>query len=307
MGHRDHRHRNKQEMLENRKTEALLAVIETGSFDLAASKLNITASAISQRIRSLEAFLGVPLVIRTRPCRSTQEGLKLVQYLRRTKILANEFEAEFSRNPDSAIRIAIAVNNDSLGTWLLPALAEFIIRENILVDIRVNDQTFTHRALEEGTVIAAVSSRDIAMRGCVATRLGAVRYRLLASRQFITRWFLNGISRETISKAPLLVFDDKDTLQSDFISIHFNVRQESCRCHFIPSTEAFLSAINLGIGYGMVPELHYKDALTAGNLVDVSPGNYTDIPLYWHHWGVQSPKVEILTTCLIKEAKTLLL
>jgi LysR family transcriptional regulator, chromosome initiation inhibitor len=240
-----------EKMLENRKTEALMAVIETGSFELAAARLNLTTSAISQRIKSLETQLGVPLVVRTRPCRSTREGLKLVQYLRRAKVLADEFEADYLNSSDVLVKMAIAVNNDSVGTWLLPALAEFIVNEDILVNIILDDQDFTHTYLEEGIVIAAVSSKDIAMRGCVAIRLGAIRYRLLCSKRFAERWFANGVSRERLCEAPLLVFDQKDSLQSDFLNAHFSVRQESCRCHFIPSTDAFFSAVKLGIGYGM--------------------------------------------------------
>jgi LysR family transcriptional regulator (chromosome initiation inhibitor) len=294
-------------MLENRKTEALMAVIETGTFELAAARLNLTTSAISQRIKSLETHLGVPLVVRSRPCRSTREGLKLVQYLRRAKVLADEFEAEYLNSSDVFVKMAIAVNNDSLGTWLLPALTELIVNQNILINLIVDDQNFTHTYLEGGTVIAAVSSKDTAMRGCVAIRLGAIRYRLLCSKRFAERWFENGVSRGRLCEAPLLVFDQKDALQSDFLSAYFNVRQESCRCHFIPSSDAFFSAVKLGIGYGMVPESDYKDALSRKELVDLSPGNHLDIPLFWHCWKVQSPKVEKLTRCLIHEAKTLLL
>lgn len=294
-------------MLSNRKTEALMAVIETGGFELAAARLNLTTSAISQRIKSLETHFGVPLVIRARPCHSTQEGLKLVQYLRRAKMLADEFEADYMKNSDISVRMAIAVNNDSLGTWLLPALTNFVANENILIDLIVDDQDFTHTYLEDGRAIAAVSSKDIAMRGCDAIRLGSIRYRLLCSKGFLAKWFANGVSRERLSEAPLLVFDQKDALQSDFLSSHFTVRQESCRCHFIPSTDAFFEAVKLGIGYGMVPELDYKDALLTGELVDLAPGKHSDIPLYWHCWKAQSPRVEKLTFCLVREAKALLL
>jgi LysR family transcriptional regulator (chromosome initiation inhibitor) len=293
-------------MLSNRKAEALMAVIETGSFELAAARLNLTTSAISQRVKSLETYLGVPLIVRARPCRSTREGLKLVQYLRRAKMLSEEFEADYFKNSDFSAQISIAVNNDSLGTWLLFALSNFIAKEDVLITLIVDDQDFTHTYLEDGRAIAAVSSKDIAMRGCDALRLGAMRYRLLCSVQFFKTWFDAGVFRERLCKAPLLVFDQKDTLQSDFLNAHFKVRQESCRCHTIPSTDAFFKAITLGIGYGMVAELDYKGALSNGELIDLSPGNHSDISLFWHCWRAQSPKVEELTRCLIKETKALL-
>jgi len=67
--------------IDNRKTQALLAVIDSGSFEQAAQQLHLTPSAVSQRVRALETELGMPLVVRSRPCRTTHAGRFLVQYL----------------------------------------------------------------------------------------------------------------------------------------------------------------------------------------------------------------------------------
>lgn len=48
--------------LDPRQTAAVRAVIETGSFEQAATRLNITSSAVSQRVRALETRLGTPLI-----------------------------------------------------------------------------------------------------------------------------------------------------------------------------------------------------------------------------------------------------
>lgn len=287
--------------LDSKKTEALLAIIDTGSFEQAAKQLNITGSAISQRIKALETQLGVPLVSRTRPCYSTQEGLALVHYLRRSQALEQEFESDFYHS--AGMKIPIAINNDSLGTWFLPALTDFLQSENILLDILVNDQDFTHTALEAGTALAAISAKSTAMKGCNAVLLGSIRYRLLASPSFYARYFKHGLNRNSIVKAPLLVFDRKDQLQANFLHEHFSVHQDSCSVHYIPSTEAFYHAIKLGIAYGMVPSIHCAKELASGEIIDLVPGCYIDTPLYWHHWDIQSPKLAQLTQCLIEQSK----
>lgn len=79
---------------DSRQAETLLAILDTGSFEQAAAQLHITASAVSQRIGALEAAQGAPLVIRSRPCRPTRAGQHLAQYLRRSKLLEQEFLAE---------------------------------------------------------------------------------------------------------------------------------------------------------------------------------------------------------------------
>ncbi|WP_240201999.1 LysR family transcriptional regulator, partial [Burkholderia sp. LMG 13014] len=60
--------------IDPKQAAALLAVADTGSFEQAAVRLHVTASAVTQRVRALEASLGTPLVLRTRPCRPTVAG-----------------------------------------------------------------------------------------------------------------------------------------------------------------------------------------------------------------------------------------
>lgn len=59
-------------MLNAKQCDAFYAVAKTGSFDLAAEQLNITASAVTLRVQSLEKQLGHLLLVRDRPCRVTQ-------------------------------------------------------------------------------------------------------------------------------------------------------------------------------------------------------------------------------------------
>ena len=60
--------------LDSKQCEALLAVVDAGSFEQAATRLHLTPSAVSQRVRALESQLGHPLVLRGRPCRATRVG-----------------------------------------------------------------------------------------------------------------------------------------------------------------------------------------------------------------------------------------
>ncbi|MBJ7223354.1 MULTISPECIES: LysR family transcriptional regulator ArgP [unclassified Brenneria] len=285
-----------------RKMEALMAVIETGSFELAAKRLNLTTSAISQRIKALESAIGKPLVIRGKPCASTEGGRKLVQYLRRQKFLYQEFESEFLGKENTKVKIRIAINQDSLDTWFLPAVQPVVQKKSILLDIIVDDQDYTLKSLAEGNVIAAISSIAKPMRGCDVVPLGAIRYRFLCNPDFYQRWFAHGVTREALQKAPLMIVGNKDKLQSDFLNRVFSVNQEACRYHCVPSAAAFYIAVQQGFGYGMISELQYADNLATGALVDISPGAYSDIDLYWHHWKVQSPCIDWLTRCLTAEA-----
>ena len=294
-------------MLDARKCEALLAVIDSGSFELAAQQLHLTPSAVSQRVSALESQLGTPLLIRTRPCRATRAGQRLVQYLRRSHLLENEFFAELDAEQQQALSVPIVVNHDTLATWLLPSLADFLIREQVLLHITVDDQDHTYSFLETGHALAGISSESEALRGCRAEPLGVMRYRLLASHSYRQRYFPNGLQREAARHAPLMVFNRKDALQANFLLDSLGLPSTHIHCHYVPSSEAFLQAIQLGLGYGMVPELQYRELLAKEQLVDLAPERPTDVNLYWHCWRVQSPKLERLSDAAIAAAKKSLL
>lgn len=290
-------------MLDTRKGEALLAVIDSGSFEQAALLLHLTPSAVSQRVSAMESELGMPLVVRSKPCRATAAGQRLIQYLRRSRLLEQEFMADSGDHPARPLSVALAVNNDTLGTWLLPGLAQFLISEQILLDIALDDQDHTYSLLSQGLALAGVSSEAEPMRGCHVEPLGAMRYHLLAAPAFAAKWFPNGLQRDAARVAPLMVFDRKDKLQADFLLRELGLAAGSYPCHYMPATEAFMSAIRLGLGYGMVPEQQFGGLVDSGELVDLAPHKPVDVHLYWHAWRVQSPKLERLSAQVIAAAR----
>lgn len=282
--------------------EALLAVIDSGSFEQAATALHLTPSAVSQRVSGLEAALGTPLLIRSRPIRLTSAGQQLVQYLRRSRLMEEEFLAELKIADAAPPRIAVAVNNDTLGTWFLPEISSFLNRENILLEIILDDQDHTYSLFEKGLVLAGVSSAPEPMRGCRSQHLGYMRYRLLAHPKFAARWFPEGFNREAARKAPVMFFDRKDSLQQIFIERELGLPLGAYPIQYIPSSDPFVASIQLGMGYGMLPRQQYKSMLETGELVDLAPGKYLDVQLYWHSWRIQSPRLVRLTEEVIAAA-----
>lgn len=277
-----------------KQATALLAVLDTGSFEKAAGRLHLTASAVSQRVRALESQFGGPLVVRNRPCLPTAAGTRLLQYLRRASQLEADFVADLTGPEDALWTAVVAVNADTLSTWFFPELAEVLRRENVLLDLTVDDQDHTFRSLEAGRTLGCISSESRAMRGCSATLMGVMRYRLIASRDFQARWFPEGMTRQTAAMAPVIAHTRKDELQSRFLKQQFGLLPDSFPRHYVPIPGPRLLAIERGLGYGMVPELQLGPAFVRGDLIDLAPQHPTDVALYWHGWNVQSPRMACL-------------
>ena len=292
--------------LDPKQTEAFRCVIETGSFEQAALRLHLTPPAISQRVRALESALGQALVVRSRPCRPTGVGQRLLQYLRRADLLEADLLADLAEQDDAPLVVVAALNADSLGTWFFPALAEVLIRERVLLDLTVEDQDYTYSLLESGLAIGCIGTEPKPMRGCTAEPLGSMRYRLVASEAFRQRFFPQGLTRAAARRAPVVAYTRKDRLQSAFLLQRFGLPEGAYPCHYVPGAEPHYNAIRYGLGYGMVPELLVEQALSDGELLDLAPDAPRDVALYWHTWKVQSPRMEYLSRQIVAAAPRIL-
>jgi len=292
--------------IDPRRSAAFIAALDTGSLEAAAAQLSISPSAVSQRISALEQDFGTPLLVRSRPCRPTGPGTRLLQFLRRTTLLESEFLAEMGMD-EGPLRVALAVNNDTLATWLLPVLAPALASEELLVEFVLDNQGHTFALLEQGRVVACVSGEAAPMHGCTASPLGQMRYRMVASCGFARQWFADGFQRESARRAPVIVFDRKDSLQSAFLLKHFGLPEGSYPFHYVPASDPFARAIHQGMGYGLLPLEQCEAMLRDGSMVDLAPGLHVDVPLYWHAWRIQPPRLERMGAALIQAAREVLL
>lgn len=279
---------------------ALAAVVDEGSFDAAASALHLTPSAVSQRIKALEQSAGRVLVRRTKPAEATEAGHAYLRLARQVAALVQDVRVEVDPEVQRPPTIPLAVNGDSLATWVLPALAE--LAGTAYFDVRREDEGRTAELLRSGTVMAAITSDASPVQGCRSTRLGTMRYRPMASPAFVAQWFPGGVDAAHLALAPVVVFDRNDDLQDAYLRQRSRRRLSPPR-HHIPASSQFAEAITLGLGWGMLPKEQYEERVRAGLLVDFDAGRHVDVILYWQQWALQTPALEA-TARAIREAAT---
>lgn len=290
--------------LDSRQTTAFLAVASNASFEVAAKHLHLTSSALSQRIKALEAQLGSVLFIRSRPCRLTSSGQRLLSHLQRLQGLEHDLLKDLHGETNSKIKLALAVNADSLDTWFLPALANFANPAQITLDLCVDDQDHTHQLLAQGQVSACISTKSESLHACQASYLGTMRYQAACSAEFYQTWFSGGVNFTTLRLAPVVNYNRKDQLQSRFMHEHFGLHHATSACHYIPASTPFNQALSLGLGWGMVPELML--AQMPASLSLLAPEKPIDVALYWHCWTIQSQSLSALAQHLARHSKNYL-
>lgn len=280
------------------RLEALVAIVDEGTFDAAARSLHVTPSAVSQRIRALESEVGQVLLRRASPCTPTRAGEPLVRLGRQLRLLEREAALDVA-GADAVVELAVAVNADSLATWFRGVLADVAGWDGVALQLVVEDQEYADRLLRRGEVIAAVTSRPTPVQGCSTEPLGHMRYLPAATPDLVERL---GGSRFDWSRAPVVVFNDKDHLQDTALAAHGHRRPPVV--HRVPTSAEFHVAVRCGLGWGMVPEAQLAADREAGILREIEGGRPTDVPLHWQRWRFDSTMLDRLTSAVRSAAGT---
>lgn len=277
--------------LDYKALSVLDAVADTGSFDKAALRLGITQSAVSQRIKSLEDACGRLLVVRGVPSVPTGLGQRLVTHFRHVKLMEQALDVDLGHE-NVYPAVSVAVDADSLSTWFGQALPPLLAPPRARLELQLADTAQALHMVREGAVFAAVASSAEAAQGTSVSPLGVLRYLCVATPGFANHWFGDGMQPEAVKLAPGV--DGPQRLLGAFLAQEFGLRAD-LPLHILPLPESLDGAIARGSAYGLVAEMVAFPAIENGQLVDLAPGRWVDIPLHWHCWNIDTPFTHTLT------------
>jgi len=294
-------------MIDYPAARAVALIVQTGSFERAAAALNVTPSAISQRVKQLEERLGAVLVERGTPCMATEKGAWLCRHMEHVGMLEAELMEHLPglvdpASPAQRVTVNVATNADSLGTWFLAAAAAFTQDSDYLLNIAIDDEDHTAEWLRRGRVLAAVTSLAKPVQGCHVKPLGQLRYHATASPGYLERHFPRGVTPEAIANAPALIFNQKDRLQHQWMRQALG-QDVTFPTHWLPSTQSFVDASLAGMGWALNPVQLVGEHLASGRLVELVPGATLDRPLSWQVNRLAADHLSDLTRHVLATAR----
>ena len=278
---------------------ALVAVVDTGTFDAAARSLQVTPSAISQRIKALEASTGRVLVRRETPATATEAGQSVLRLGRQLLTLEAETWRELGVDTSRTV-LPVAVNADSLATWLRDLLPVVATWTDVSLQLHSQDQEHTAALLRSGQVVAAITSDPDPVAGCRSRKLGRMRYLPVAAAALAER-HRRGRSYDW-GRLPMLSYNVVDGLQAGWLF----ERDATARPPetLIPDSTIYAEAVHAGLGWGMLPEAHLGDGLETGALVRLHQ-SHRDLELHWQSWRIRSEPMERLEAAVFEAASGL--
>ncbi|MDK8476585.1 MULTISPECIES: ArgP/LysG family DNA-binding transcriptional regulator [unclassified Corynebacterium] len=281
--------------------ETLLAIVEEGSFEVAASVLGISPSAVSQRIKALEASTGRVLVRRANPVGATEAGEILVQAARRMALVQAETDARLGQRL-ARVPLSVAINSDSLATWFTQVLSDTAQRGDVALRIRIEDEARTLAMLRRGDVLGAVTREHSPVSGCDSTFLGTMRYFAVAAPHIAEHFHAGQLTWETM---PLVGYGPNDQVLDDAMRDRFiDSHVVRARVSQIPSSEGYLEAVRVGLGWGLLPQAQAQPLVESQELL-LLDDHQLDIDLYWQRWRLESEVLSDLTRSVINAAAAL--
>ena len=273
-----------------------LAVVEAGSFTLAAERTGMPKANLSRKVSRLEHQLGVTLLERsTRSQHLTEVGKQYLAHCRRIHQeldLANASVSQLIGTPKGQLRVGASV---AIGQLMIqPKLADFM-HQYPNIDMQLSLTNRRVDLIEEGFDML-IRVGDLDDSGLIAKRLGSAKRQIYASPNYLTQC-------KTIKTV-------SDLSTCNFLLMSKNHHTNSCRLqsgqknHDIVIKPKLLvddfftlkHAVLDGLGIAVLPDYMCQTAVEKGQLVQVLPGwgmpNVNFYALY-PQYRLKIPKVRV--------------
>jgi DNA-binding transcriptional LysR family regulator len=267
-----------------RELRCFVTVAETGSFTRAGGRLEISQSAVSQQIRSLEESLGTPLFTRrTREVALTQAGNVLLPYARQILAKVDEARAVVSDFEGLGRGRVIIGAGGAICHHVLPSLLKEFTERFSKVEVQVISG-FSVETLErttDGTVDLGIVVLPVTSTGVVTSELG--RDELVAIAPPGHRWAsASRVKARDFLDEPLVVYERNS---HTFRIIERFLLEEGVFPRFameISDLEAVKRMVEAGLGVAVMATWTVRDELARGSLIARTVG-----PRGLHrNWGI---------------------
>jgi LysR family transcriptional regulator (chromosome initiation inhibitor) len=241
--------------------------------------------------------IGRPVLRRVRPVELTPAGEAVVRFACQLELLSADLSDQFEPADGSTPRITLVVNGDSLHTWALAGLVE--VADRVQLTILREDQDHSLDLLRarhsaQGTARGASS---------VPNYLPSAGRHAFDPSHPIRRPLVRRRRQPHHTLHPPVVIPTQDDLQDRYLRRHHSTDLQPPR-HYIPATHEFGQAIQLGLGWGMLPELQLAQ-LPSGTLTPLTPTAHLDVPLFWQQWRLTSTALDHVASAITNAAQAL--
>lgn len=265
--------------------EAFLAVARTANFSRAAAALNISQSALSQRILNLENQLETTLFVRDRSgSRLTPEGERLLHYAQAQESLEEEFLASREKGTGQENRLTGSLRAGGFSSvtrsLLLPALAPIAREHPVRLSVFSRELAELPDLLRQGEADLILSDAPLEREGVQSELIGFEENVLVRSRKAgkkASDYFLD--------------HDADDLTTSRYLQKFHPARARKFERRFLDEVYNLIEGVKLGLGQAVVSR-HLVEGDKELEFVEPDKVLKTQV---WLHYPAQAyyPRVQV--------------
>ena len=249
-------------------------VVESGTFTLAASSLQLPKASVTKHVQALEDRLRVKLLNRTtRRVTVTTDGA--AYYDRAVRLLSDFDELEASMSQVRATprgRLRVDVGTSIARMLIIPQLASFQARyPDIQIDLGVTDRTVDLIADNVDCVIRGGELRD---QSLVARRVGNVEFSTVASPAYLQQHGTPQHPRDLESGHNSVIYFSPVTQRRYPLEFQHNgevIEMTNPSTLAVNEANAYTTSLLSGQGVGQITSYQAREYLKSGELVQILP------------------------------------
>jgi DNA-binding transcriptional LysR family regulator len=281
------------------------AVAEAGSFTHAGETLNLSQSAVSRQISSLEESLNVALFHRhARGLILTEQGELLYRTAHEVFSKLAMAEAQLTESKDKPKgQLKVTATQAFGSSWLTPVLGEFIeLYPDVQVDLVLEDRELDLSMREADVAIRMAPPRQPEL---IQRHLMTVHLNAYASPAYIKR---HGIpkSPEDLDNHKIIVYGD-DTTKPPVPNIdwllHTSAKRDGQRRPILKvnSVYAILRAVQSGLGLASLPEYMAQESTSLVRILPELQGPRIDSYFVYPEELRSSKRIQVFRDFLLRK------
>lgn len=285
--------------MDTRFLESFVEVVDKGSIAEAARRLNLTAAAVAQRLRALEAEIGTPLVLRAgRTVKPTQTGLAILDRARALLRDVRDLRA-VSVGGTLSGELRLGATTTAL-TGLMPAALAALAQAHPQVEVYIVpgvSADLYHQVLRGELDAAVILEPQFALPKSCEFETLSIEPLVVLSPAAVADWPAAARAPHALLRTQPFVRYDRNHWGGQIVDRYLRHTGIKPRERFeLDSLEAIAAMVDRGLGVALVPDWAppWPEGLALHKQPVPEPGWARHMGLFWARMSPRLPLVEAL-------------
>jgi DNA-binding transcriptional LysR family regulator len=262
--------------------QAFLAIVKTSTVHGAGSKLGLTQTAVTQRIRALEGELKTTLFLRSRKgMKLTQEGEALLRYCKGASDLEGEALSLISGSGvDRSVFVGIAGPTSVITARVVNQCSPLYSKwSELYLNFMITDTEDRISLVRSGQATMAIVAPESIPNEMDSKMMKPDKYVLVASKEWKGRRM-----QDILESERLIDFYESDQTSLNYLKKYSFISSLKRPRLFVNNNEAIIKLFRDGVGFGTLTQEIAKPHLESGDLITLNGGAMMEdsLALAWY-------------------------